>query len=157
MIKAELPEDEDARLAALDDLQVLNTPPDPNIDQLVQLASEICQVPISLVTLIDRERQWFKAKVGIEAEGSPRDQAFCSHTILQPGPLIIPDTRLDPRFQNHPMVVGEDGIRFYAGVPLRTEAGHVLGSLCVADRQPRELNPFQLSSLQILANQVMQL
>lgn len=157
MLPAELPENESERIAVLQSYHILDTLPEPNFDQLVKLAATICDVPISLISLVDERRQWFKAKLGLEISETPRDLAFCAHALLQPEPLIIADATQHPRFQDHPLVQAEPHIRFYAGVPLQSPEGSSLGTFCVIDRKPRELTPFQLSSLHILANQAMQL
>ena len=152
---APLPPNEPERLAALREAGLLDTPPEQVFDDIVQLASEICDTPISLVSLVDEHRQWFKAKVGLAATETSRDVSFCAHAILQPKDLfIVPDAQRDPRFRQNQLVVGEPGIRFYAGMPLVTAAGHSLGTLCVIDRRPRELTPAQMDSLRRLARQL---
>lgn len=152
---APLPPNEPERLAALREAGLLDTPPEQVFDDIVQLASEICDTPISLVSLVDEHRQWFKAKVGLAATETSRDVSFCAHAILQPKDLfIVPDAQRDPRFRQNQLVVGEPGIRFYAGMPLVTAAGHSLGTLCVFDRRPRELTPAQMDSLRRLARQL---
>ncbi|MGV3526871.1 MAG: ATP-binding protein [Candidatus Sericytochromatia bacterium] len=157
MTAAPLPENESRRLAALASYQILDTPPEPAFDELVELAAGICEVPISLVSLVDAERQWFKARLGVNVNETPRDMAFCAHAILDSTPLIVPDAQLDTRFADNPLVQSDPQIRFYAGVPLTTEQGEALGTLCVLDRQARTLNAFQIRSLEILGHQVMQL
>lgn len=150
-----LPEREAERLQELRDLGLLDTPPDPAFDDLVRLASEWCEVPIAAVSLVDAERQWFKAKVGLAASQTPREQSFCSHALLRPDELMeVRDASLDPRFVDNPLVTDDPGIRFYAGAPLLTSHGHALGALCVIDRQPRELTPRQRQALAVLARQV---
>ncbi len=156
MPKAPLPPNEEQRLAALREYQILDTAPETAFDEIVRLAAYICGTPISLVTLIDEHRQWFKAKFGIEGiEETPRDVAFCAHAILSPKePLVVPDATQDPRFADNPFVTQEPHIRFYAGVPLVTPEGQALGTLCVVDYQPRQLSPEQLEQLKALAHQV---
>lgn len=155
IVTAPLPPNEPERLAALREAGLLDTPPEQVFDDIVQLASEICDTPISLVSLVDEHRQWFKAKVGLAATETSRDVSFCAHAILQPKDLfIVPDAQRDPRFRQNQLVVGEPGIRFYAGMPLVTAAGHSLGTLCVFDRRPRELTPAQMDSLRRLARQL---
>ncbi len=150
-----LPPDEDERLAALRALGVLDTPPDPLFDGFVKLAATICGAPIGLISLIDRDRQWFKARVGLETPGGSRETAFCSHTILdRHHPLVVPDATADPRFARNPSVLADPHVRFYAGQPLVTPSGHAVGALCVVDRVPRELRPDQLAALKLLAEQV---
>jgi diguanylate cyclase (GGDEF)-like protein len=141
MPAAALPSDEEARLAALYSLELLDTPPDPKFDAMVRLAADMHAVPVAIVTLVDRARQWFKSSVGLHAQETPRDQAFCAHAILDPSALmVVEDARLDARFADNPLVTGEPGIRFYAGAPICGESGHVLGTLCVIDKQPRTLD-----------------
>ena len=149
-----LPSDEEGRLAALHQHHILDTPPQQEFDDLVRLASHICGAPIAAVSLIDRNRQWFKSIVGLDVQETPRDDAFCAHTILQNDILLVPDAHADPRFSVNPLVTGDPHIRFYAGAPLVTEDGYSLGSLCVIDRVPRHLTPYQHDALRILARQV---
>ena len=147
---------ESERLRALQDYGVLDTPPEAAFDDLAALAAQICGAPISLVSLLDRHRQWFKAHHGLALTETSRAASFCTHVISLSGELlIVPDATLDPRFAGNPLVTGPPGIRFYAGVPLCTPGGHTIGTLCVIDRQPRALNPAQLESLQVLGRQVM--
>ncbi|WP_084691191.1 EAL domain-containing protein [Sphingomonas sp. SRS2] len=153
MPKAAYPIDEAARLDALLELGVLDTPPEPEFDALVKAAALICEVPISLVSLVDEKRQWFKANVGLPGVAeTPRDFAFCAHSILGNDLLETSDATLDPRFSDNPLVTGNPDIRFYAGVPLRLSGGSHVGTLCVIDRQPRQLNDIQREVLRNLAN-----
>lgn len=138
---------EQHRLAALRALELLDTPAQQEFDALTQLAARVLDAPIAAVSLIDEHRQWFKSRVGLDACETSRDLAFCSHTILEAEPMVVPDARLDPRFSQHRSVVGEPGIRFYAGVPIRTIDGHAVGTLCVVDTRPRELSAAQLQTL----------
>ncbi|HVA28592.1 MAG TPA: response regulator, partial [Candidatus Baltobacteraceae bacterium] len=131
--------------------------PEDAFDDITAIASYICQTPISLISLIDAERQWFKANVGLNAAETSRDIAFCDIAIQQPDILVVEDASKDPRFKNNPLVKGDPNIRFYAGAPLFTDDGHGLGSLCVIDRKPRKLSKDQLDALRRLANQVMKL
>ena len=135
---APLPANESERLSAVQSLGLLDTAAEERFDAVVGLAARIFKVPISYVALVDHRRQWFKAKVGFEACETSRDVALCSHTILQDQPLIIPDTHADVRFAHNPLVIGEPFIRFYAGAPLRDATGQKVGTLCLADRAPRE-------------------
>jgi PAS domain S-box-containing protein len=145
---------ESARLRALYDKQILDTAPEAAFDALVAEAARICKVPIALVTLVDENRQWFKAKVGLEVSQTPREQAFCAHAIVGPsGVLVVPDAHKDPRFSGNPLVTGDPNVRFYAGIVLRDAAGAAMGTLCVIDRVPRELSAVQLAQLDALAEQ----
>jgi diguanylate cyclase (GGDEF)-like protein/PAS domain S-box-containing protein len=152
-MSAAIPENETERLQALYDTGLLDSHPEEEFDSLVRLAAVVCETPIALMTLLDRERQWFKANVGLAATETERSVAFCAHTILQPDTLIVADALQDARFAHNPLVVGEPGIRFYAGLPLETRDGLRLGSLCVIDRSPRKLSARQLEALQLLAMQ----
>jgi diguanylate cyclase (GGDEF)-like protein/PAS domain S-box-containing protein len=149
---APLPADEVARLAALREMEVLDSEPDPEFDSLVRAASLVCGAPICLISLIDADRQWFKANVGLTgvAETS-RDLAFCAHAILGDDIFEVPDARRDARFADNPLVTGDPKIRFYAGAPVRLADGHVIGTLCVIDRVPRGLSEIQLEILRNLA------
>lgn len=145
---------ENERLRDLEALGILDTPPEENYDDIVQLASAICKTPISAVSLIDKSRQWFKAKVGIAADGTTREIAFCAHCILSDSILEVNDALEDDRFIKNPDVTGGLGIRFYAGAPILSKNGLPVGSLCVIDREPRELSDFQRETLMKLAKQV---
>lgn len=154
---APLPADEAARLEALYRYHVLDTDPEETFDALARLAATICRTPIALLSLVDAERQWIKSQVGITLSATPRQLAFCAHTILQRDPLVVPDTTQDRRFAHHPSVTGAPHIRFYAGAPLLTPDGHALGTLCVADYAPRTLDAEQVEALGALSRQVMAL
>jgi diguanylate cyclase (GGDEF)-like protein/PAS domain S-box-containing protein len=143
-----------ARLEALHQYKILDTEPETEFDDLTQLAAQIGQTPIALISLVDRDRQWFKSKVGLTASETHRDFAFCAHAILQSKPLIVEDATLDQRFVTNPLVTGEPHIRFYAGFPLETSTGYRLGTLCVIDRHPRQLSIEQIRILQVLSQQV---
>ncbi len=153
MPAAALPPDEAARMTALLQCRILDTPPERSFDDLTQLAARLCETPISLVSLVDDDRQWFKSACGLEAPQTPRESAFCAHAILGDTPLIVPDATRDPRTVDNGLVTGPPHIRFYAGVPLRTADGHALGTLCVIDTTPRELTTRQLEDLTALAHQ----
>ena len=146
--------DEAARLRALWVYQILDTPAEKAFDDLTHLAAHICQMPISLISLIDCHRQWFKSRVGLEAAETPRSVAFCSHTIRGDAPFIVEDASRDERFADNPLVVDNPHIRFYAGVPLVVPSGHRIGTLCVIDQVPRRLSQEQLGMLQALGRQV---
>jgi GAF domain-containing protein len=131
------PRDEAARQHALDGTGLIADGPSPEFDDIVALLAMICDVPIALISLIDRERQWFKAKVGLDVAETGRDVSFCGHAIMSRDVLVVPDATLDPRFAANPLVTGAPHIRFYAGVPLTLENGHVIGTLCAIDTRPR--------------------
>jgi signal transduction histidine kinase/ActR/RegA family two-component response regulator len=149
-----LPDDEVARLKELWAYDLIDTPPEAEFNDLVRLASIVCDTPVALVSLVDASRQWFKAKQGIDISETPRSVAFCNHIILQKDLMVIEDAAEDPRFSCNPLVVSDPKIRFYAGAPLITAAGHALGSLCVIDFIPRTLDQNQREALQLLSRQV---
>jgi PAS domain S-box-containing protein len=154
-MKAPLPPDEAARLAALRSYDVLDTAPEEGFDDLTLLAAHICQVPTAMVSLVDEKRQWFKSRIGMSAAETSRDIAFCAHTILHADQVLeVRDARLDPRFADSPLVTSEQQIRFYAGAPLVAPDGHALGALCVMGRTPRSLSPEQLAALRALSRRV---
>ncbi len=150
-MSAPSPSVELARLAALDRYAILDTEPEQTFDDLVVLAAYVCKTPIAMLSLVDDHRQWFKSKVGVEICETPRDRSFCAHAILQQDLFIVTDTHNDARFRENPMVVGEPHIRFYAGAPLINEDGFALGTLCVIDREPRELDETQKEALKSLS------
>lgn len=154
MREAATPENEAQRLQALFDYHVLDTDPEQAFDQLTALASQICETPIALVSLIDETRQWFKSHHGLDATETPRRVAFCSHAILQDQIFEIPDSTQDERFSDNPLVISEPKVIFYAGAPLQTPDGHNLGTLCVIDHHPNHLSEKQKNALRIIANQV---
>ena len=157
-MRAAIPDNEDQRLRALYDLSILDSPREQSYDDIAQLAMMMCNVPVAVVSLVDRDRQWFKSCMGLDANETPRDVAFCAHAILSPRDVLeIPDASLDSRFYDNPLVTGEPGIRFYAGAPLLTAEGLALGTLCVIDYKPRKLTREQHHSLTLLANQVVRL
>lgn len=155
MTKAPLPLDEETRLEALHRYHVLDTDDEEVYDNITRLATHICGVPISAVTLIDEDRQWFKSRVGLDERETSRDVSFCAHAILEPNIMSIHDMREDVRFADNPYVVSGPQIRFYAGAPLVTLEGNVLGALCVMDQKPRALLPEQIEALQALSRHVM--
>lgn len=146
---------EKQRLQALAEYRILDTPEESAFDDIVEVASLICDAPIAVINFIDRDRQWFKSEKGLGVRETPLDISICSHAILQPGLFIVPDTTRDARFANNPLVTGEPYLRFYAGALLESRDGYPLGTLCVLDYQPRELTERQRFALQALANQVM--
>ena len=150
-----IPNNEPERLMALQRYQILDTPAEESFDSLTRIAAHICDTPIALVSLIDQHRQWFKSKVGLNTTETPRELAFCAHTICRPHEcLVIPNALEDGRFATNPMVISEPNIRFYAGTPLVTQEGYALGTLCTIDRVPRDLNSQQLEALRSLGSQV---
>ena len=155
MRKPKLPSNEQRRLEWLHDLDILDTMPEQTYDDIVALAANICGVPISLVSLVDEDRQWFKAHHGLEATETPREVSFCGHVVESAEPLVVSDAREDARFADNPLVIGDPEVRFYAGAPLRTDDGLVLGSLCVIDHVPRTLTDAQTAMLGSLSRLVM--
>jgi two-component system NtrC family sensor kinase len=146
---------EQQRLAALARYQIVDTLPELTYDDIALLAAEICEVPISLISLVEQDRQWFKSVVGLEVTETSRAVSFCAHALNGEGVLQVQDSLQDERFARNELVLGEPGIRFYAGAPLRTPDGYTLGTLCVIDRVPRTLAPQKLRALEALARQVM--
>lgn len=144
------------RLKALRAYGVLDTAPEAEFDDIVTLVARLCDAPTALISLVDEDRQWFKARVGLDAEETGRDVSFCDHAMRGDQVMVIPDARSDPRFSDNELVTGELGIRFYAGAPLVSSDGHPLGSLCVIDYVPRPagLTPLQLQALTVLARQI---
>lgn len=156
MIEAELPSNEPERLHALDQYQIMDTEDESCFNDLVQLAANICNAPISIISLLDDKRSWFKSAHGVGCGAEvDRKYSICSHAILHPDILIIEDTQLDERFIDNPTLTGDLNVRFYAGAPLKTSDGHLLGTLCVLDSTPRTLEPKQIDALRTLAKQVM--
>ncbi|HSR62790.1 MAG TPA: PAS domain S-box protein, partial [Gammaproteobacteria bacterium] len=150
-----VPDNESERLSVLNRYCILDTPPESCFDDLTELAAIICKVPVATITLVDKNRQWYKSRVGITDKEAPRDISFCAHTILGKDLLIIPDTFKDNRFSSNPFVTDDPPLRFYAAVPLITQDGYALGTLCVIDHVPRRLNSDQKKALKTLARQVM--
>lgn len=149
-----IPDDEEKRLALLEACNIIYTPAEEAFDDIARVAAEICGAEIALITLVDSDYQWFKARVGVELEGIARDLSFCGHCINHQHPFVVEDTHLDARFSDNPLVTGEPKLRFYAGVPLLVEEGSAIGAISVADRAPRTMTPRQVESLQRLAQQI---
>jgi diguanylate cyclase (GGDEF)-like protein/PAS domain S-box-containing protein len=154
-MKTETVLNEATRIAALRQFEILNTPPEPALDDLVALAANLCAAPIALLSLIDADRIWYKARFGIERDSGPRGGAFCEETIKTGDLMVVNDVQADPRFEGRRNVEGALDVRFYAGVPLLTADGVGLGALCVMDRAPRELSAAQGQALKILSHHVM--
>jgi two-component system, NtrC family, sensor kinase len=148
---------ESARISALKRYSILDTLPEQIYDDLTALASLICGTPISMVSLVDTDRQWFKSTVGVDMRETPRQHSFCAHTLATARTLVVKDAQQDPRFLTNPAVVGPPGIRFYAGAPIVEPGGHVLGTVCVIDTTPRSLSPIQIAALEALARHAMAL
>ena len=145
--------DEKTRLDALRKYRILDTDPEQAFDDLTFLASQICETPIALISLVDEHRQWFKSRVGIDAEQTSRSVSFCAHAIQQPNLFVVPDTLKDARFRENPLVVNDPNIRFYAGAPLVTRDGDALGTLCVVDVRPRTITDGERQALEALRRQ----
>lgn len=157
MKKPNIPINERERLKELRRLKILDSEQEKDFDELVELASIICGVPISLVTLIDADRQWFKSKKGLDVESTHRDVSFCGHAIKGDDIFIIENAVADKRFFDNPLVINEPNIRFYAGMPIKSENGYNLGTLCVIDSKPKKLNGDQVKALKILGGQASKL
>ncbi|MBE2189867.1 MAG: GAF domain-containing protein, partial [Candidatus Kapabacteria bacterium] len=158
MIKPKIPENESERLENLKSYAILDTLPEKEYDDITYLASQICGTPISLVSLIDETRQWFKSHHGLHTTETSKDYAFCAHAINdQDKILIVPDSRIDERFHDNPLVTDNPYVIFYAGIPLVSPKGYSLGTLCVIDNVPRKLDESQIQSLKALANQLVKL
>jgi len=158
MTKPPIPDNEVERLAAVREYNIIDSLPEMDYDNLTRIAAEICQMPVSLITIMDAERQWFKSHHGTDLTENSRDLTFCAHGMINPEvPLIVPDATKDPRFSENPIVTGPFNIRFYSGISLINESGYVLGSLCVFDVKPNQITDTQLETLKALGNQVVQL
>lgn len=154
MQQPKMPQNEPARLAELRALNILDTPPEKAYDHITEILADFLGVPIALVSLVDDKRQWFKSRTGLEATQTPREISFCGHVVETNLPLIVEDASKDERFADNPLVTGSPDIRFYAGWPLKTECGNVLGTLCAIDNKPRSLSPQQARLLEYLAEQI---
>jgi signal transduction histidine kinase len=157
MKKPEIPKNEGERLEELHRLNILDSQQEKDFDDIVELVSIICEVPISLVTLIDEDRQWFKSKKGLEIDSTNRDISFCGHAINHDEVFIIENAVADERFYDNPLVKGDPNIRFYAGMPIKSGNGFNLGTLCVIDSKPKKLSELQIKALKILGRQVSKL
>lgn len=151
---APYPENEAERLIYLHALGLLDTPPEERFDRITLLAKKRFHVPIALISLVDAQRQWFKSRQGLEACETSRDVSFCAHALLKDEPLIVRDATLDPRFFDNPSVTGAPYIRFYVGVPIKGLHGHTLGTLCIADTEPRILSETEIERMKELADLV---
>ncbi len=147
VIPAPIPTDDDRRLQALREMLILDTPPEERFDRVVRFAAEEFEMPIVLVSLVDEKRQWFKARVGIDACETDRDVSFCGHAIAQPQILVVEDAHQDERFHDNPLVTGDPHVRFYAGAPLQLPGGEIVGTLCMIDHKPRTLDAMDLAIL----------
>lgn len=153
MTSAPIPANDQERLSALRALLILDTSPEERFDRIVSFLAQEFDVPTSLVSLVDKDRQWFKARVGLEAKELPRSTSFCGHGILSNDVFVVADAMQDERFADNPLVTGPENIRFYAGAPLVLPSGHVAGMLCVLDQKPRSFDTLDqaiLSSLRDL-------
>jgi len=146
-----MPANEAGRLAAVAASGLVDSPAEDRFDRIVRLASMATESPIALISLLTARRQWFKARIGLPVQQTPREWAFCTHAILQDGPFVVEDAMSDERFAGNPLVLADPHIRFYAGVPLRDRAGQAMGTLCVIDREPRKLRAAELQALTDLA------
>jgi len=152
-----IPDDEPRRLARLAEYDLLDSVPEPAFDRVAAVAARIFDVPTALISLVDADRQWFKARIGCPLDETPRDIAFCAHAVAARETLVVPDATADPRFAANPLVTDEPGIRFYAGAPLMTDDGHALGTLCLIDTRPRAFDDRSRQILEGLAETVMEL
>jgi GAF domain-containing protein len=151
---AEAPLDEERRLAALHALGVLDTPPEERFDRLTRLAAALFEVPVALVSLVDRDRQWFKSRHGFDLPETHRDASFCAHALHSEDVTVVPDARLDSRFADSPLVAGAPCARFYAGYPVRDADGACFGTLCLMDTRPRDFDEAKLGLLRDLGSLV---
>jgi GAF domain-containing protein len=154
VLKPALPSNETERLRTLHLYDVLDTRSEKALDDLTQLAADICETPIAAISLVDEKRQWFKSKIGLDVAETPRDVAFCAHAILDDSLFVVEDAVNDARFVHNPLVTSAPSIRFYAGAPLNVADGSALGTLCVIDREPRRLSDRQREMLGILGHAV---
>lgn len=156
MTPAPIPDNEDDRLQALRALLILDTPPEERFDRIVAFAAEEFGVSAARVSLVDSERQWFKAAFDDAPTEAPRDTSFCGHAILQNAPMVVPDAMQDPRFADNPAVTGDPHVRFYAGAPLTLPTGQNVGTLCIFDSAPKEMDRIGLAILSSLRDLVVE-
>jgi len=156
MLPAPIPDNDEDRLSALRELLILDTPPEQRFDRIVEFAAQEFDVPIALISLLDRDRQWFKSRFGLAVCETSRDISFCGHAICGHDILVIPDARVDERFIDNPLVLGDPFIRFYAGAPLVIPSGHAIGTLCLIDRRSRSLDKVELSIMSTLRDLIVQ-
>lgn len=156
MIPAPKPSNEDDRLARLRELLILNTPPEERFDRIVAFAAQELDMPLASISLVDSDRLWFKARVGLNVSETSRKDSFCGHAILVDESTVVPDALTDQRFSDNPNVVQAPHIRFYAGAPLKLPGGHTMGTLCVFDHQPREMDDIGLAILNSLRDLVVE-
>jgi len=154
MIPAPIPANDNERLKALYQLLILDTPPEERFDRIVAFAADEFDMPVAQISLIDRDRQWAKARVGVEGCEMARDDSVCGHLLDKPDGLVVPDLTADERFHDNAALVGEAGLRFYAGSPLVMPDGHVMGALCVMDRRPRDFDATDRAILDALRDLV---
>ena len=148
-----IPITESSRIASLLSYRILDTPPDAGFEDIVDAARRLLSVPIALVSLVDTDRQWFKARRGCDPSEVSRELAICAHAILTSEPMVVPDTLRDPRFCDNPLVVGEPQVRFYLGVPIITPGGERIGTVCALDTLPREARYSDVKIMKFLARQ----
>lgn len=157
MLAAPIPDNESERLAALRELLILDTPPEQRFDRIVQFAAAEFDMPVALISLLDSDRQWFKAAVGNQGVcETGREISFCGHVIVQPDVMMVPNALQDQRFHDNPLVTGDPHIRFYAGAPLIMPNGHAIGTLCLIDDRPRQLDEIELGILRTLRDLVVE-
>ena len=153
---APLPADEDDRLASLRALLILDTPPEDRFDRIAAFAAQEFDVPVAMVSLVDADRTWFKSCIGLDLREAPRDISFCGHAIISNQTLVVSDTLNDPRFADNPHVIGPPHVRFYAGAGLRLPTGQIVGTLCLYDRVPRDMDRISLAILSSLRDLVVE-
>ena len=156
MIAAPVPVDEAERLQALRELLILDTPPEERFDRITRFAMAEFEMPMAVISLVDRDRQWFKSNFGVDCAQTSRDVSFCAHTILERQTLVVPDALKDTRFRDNPLVIGKPWVRFYAGAILRLPYGPAVGSLCVMDTRPREFDRIGVAILTSLRDLVVE-